>query len=93
MSPHQLAEALVWHGIHVNGTVEATDQRDGNVTIADLVYVQVPTFDGAPRVVVDGYDTDVRCYPPRANVADLASDIRDAVNKLTPAAIASCSIH
>jgi hypothetical protein len=93
MSPHQLAEALVWHGIHVNGTVEGTDERDGNVAIADLVHVQVPAFGDAPRVVVDSYDTDVRCYPPRSNVADLASDIRDAVNKLTPAAVTSCSIH
>ena len=93
MSPLQLAEALVWHGIHVDRTVEATDQRDGNVTIADLVYVQVPAFGEAPRVVVDSYDTDLRCYPPRMSVADLASDIRDAVNKLTPATAASCSIH
>ena len=93
MSPLQLAEALGWHGIHVNGTVEGTDQRDGNVSIADIVYVQVPTFGGAPRVVVDSYDTDVRCYPPRLSVADLADDIRDAVNKLTPAGLASCSIH
>ena len=93
MSPLQLAEALAWHGIHVDRTVEATDQHDGNVTIADLVYVQVPAFGGAPRVVIDSYDSDLRCYPPRMSVADLASDIRDAVNKLTPAAVASCSIH
>lgn len=93
MSPGQLAEALVWHGIRVDRTVEGSDQTDGNVTIADLVYVQVPSFGGAPRVVVDSYDSDVRCYPPRLSVADLASDIRDAVLKLAPEAAASCSIH
>ena len=93
MSPGQLAEALVWHGIRVDRTIEGTDQRDGNVTIADLVYIQVPTFEGAPRVIVDSYDSDVRCYPPRLSVADLASDIRDAVLKLSPAAATTCSIH
>jgi hypothetical protein len=93
MSPVQLAEALAGHGIHVDRTAEGTDQHDGNVTIADLVYVQVPTFGGAPRVVVDTFNTDVRCYPPRMSVADLASDIRDAFNKLVPAAFANCSIH
>ena len=93
MSPLQLAEALAWYGIHVSGTVEGTDQRDGNVTIADLVYVQVPMFGEAPRVVIDSYDRQTRCYPPRMSVADLASDIRDAVNKLSPGAVASCSIH
>jgi hypothetical protein len=93
MSPLQLAEALAWHGIHVNGAVDGTDQRDGNVRIADLVYVEVPTFGGPPRVIVDSYETDVRCYPPRMSVADLANDIRDAVNRHTPPSLASCSIH
>jgi hypothetical protein len=92
MSPLQLAEALAWHGIRVDRAVEGNDQRDGNVTIAELVYIQVPTFGGAPRVVVDTFHADLRCYPPRMSVAELAGDIRDAFNKLTPTGM-SCSIH
>ena len=93
MSPGQLAEALVGHGIHVDRTVDGNDQQDGNVTIADRVFVQVPSFGGPPRVIVDTFHTDQRCYPPRLSVADLASDIRDAFYSLAPAEPASCSIH
>ena len=93
MSPLQLAEALAWHGIRVDRADEGDEQHDGNVIVADLVCVQVPTFGGPPRVTVHMTQDDMRCYPPRLSVADLVSDIRDALHTMPQAELASCSIH
>ena len=93
MSPMKLARALTRHGIHVDDVCDGDYTEDGNVTVASLVHVQVPIFGGAPRVIVETFHTDVRCYPPRTCVAELARDIRDALNKVPSAALASCSIH
>jgi hypothetical protein len=93
MSPLQLAEALVWHGIRVDRADEGDEQHDGSVRVADLVNVQVPTFGGPPWVTVHTMYDDMRCYPPRDSVAELAKDIRDALHAAPPCELASCSIH
>ena len=91
----KLAQALNRHGIHVNAIRNGDDMQDGDVSVGEMVRVEVPTYGGSPRVVVDAphADDDVRCYPPRTSVAELAHDIRDALDELPSSALADCSIH
>lgn len=91
----KLAQALNRHGIHVNTIRDGDDAQDGDMSVGAMVRVEVPTYGGSPRVVVDASRTgeDVRRYPPRSSVAELAHDIRDALDELPSAAGASCSIH
>ena len=91
-SPRMLARALAEHGIHVRRCAIGDDMRDGNIVVANMVHVEVPTFEGHPRVVVHTFYDETRCYPPRECVAELARDIRDALSGI-PSAAASCSIH
>ena len=91
-SPRTLARALTEHGIHVRRCAIGNDMRDGNIVVANMVHVEVPTFEGHPRVVVHNFHDETRCYPPRECVAELARDIRDALSEI-PSAAASCSIH
>jgi hypothetical protein len=92
MSCLDLAQALSRHGIHVDGHCDGDDADDGDLTVCPNVHVRVPTFGEPPRVVFDPVRADLRCYPPRVDVADLAGDIRDALDAL-PTACASYSIH
>ena len=87
-----IARALRGYGIRVASAYAGDDEEDGDLTVAWNVHVQVPTFGGMPRVVVDAFRGEVRCYPPRRNVAELAADIRAALNE-TPSAIPSSSVH
>ena len=93
MTPLSLARALGRFGIHVDDVYDGDDNRDGEVSVATLVHVQVPTFGGAPRVVAQSLHSDVRCYPPRSTVPELVGDIRDALDDMPLAALAPCSIH
>jgi cytochrome c len=88
----RLAQALSRHGIHVDRQCDGDDMDDGELTVAPNVHVRVPTFGEPPCVVVDAFRAELRCYPPRTHVAELARDIRDALDEL-PTAFASCSIH
>jgi hypothetical protein len=92
MSASILAQALSAHGIHVDTACDGDDNCDGDITVATMVHVQVPSFGEPPRVIVDTLHMDLRCYPPRRCIAELASDIREAMSEL-PAAAANCSIH
>jgi hypothetical protein len=87
-----LVQALGRHGIHVASIHEGDDMRDADLVVADNVYVQVPTFGDAPRVVSDAFHGDMRRYPPRDTVAELAADIRCALND-NPSALAGGSVH
>jgi hypothetical protein len=87
-----IARALRGYGIRVASAYAGDDEEDGDLTVAWNVHVQVPTFGGMPRVVVDAFRGQVRCYPPRSNVAELAADIRAALSE-TPSAIPSSSVH
>ena len=91
-SPRVLARALEEHGIHVRRCATGDAMRNGNIVVANMVHVEVPTFEGHPRVVVHTFYDETRCYPPRECVAELARDIRDALSGV-PSAAASCSIH
>jgi hypothetical protein len=91
-SPRTLARALEEHGIHVRRCATGDAMRDGNIVVANMVHVEVPTFEGHPRVVVHTFYDETRCYPPRQCVTELARDIRDALSGI-PSAAASCSIH
>lgn len=66
--------------------------QDGHVLIAANVHVQVPTFGEAPRVIFDPFHGHLRCYPPRDTVAELAADIRCALDEV-PSVLASSSVH
>ena len=92
MFSHQLAQALRAHGIHIASSSDGDDMEDGDLTVAVNVHVQVPTFGEPPRVVVDAFHTSLRCYPPRDNVAELAGDIRDALNE-NPSSLGTSYIH
>jgi hypothetical protein len=92
MSPMTIAQALTRHGIHVRRCAKGDELRDGNIIVAKMVHVEVPTFEGHPRVIVHTFHDEMRCYPPRECVAQLAEDIRDALSGI-PSASASCSIH
>jgi hypothetical protein len=92
MMCHDLAEALSRYGIHVAFSFDGDEAEDGGVLVSAGVHVQVPTFGGAPRVVLDGCHGDMRCYPPRQSVAELAADIRTALDE-TPAVFPSSSVH
>jgi hypothetical protein len=92
MSPTTIAQALTQHGIHVRRCAKGDESRDGNIIVAKMVHVEVPTFEGHPRVIVHTFHDEMRCYPPRECVAQLAEDIRDALSGI-PSASASCSIH
>lgn len=93
MTPFSLARALGRFGIHVDDVCDGDDSHDGEVSVTKLVHVQVPTFGGAPRVVVHSLHSDVRCYPPRCTLPELVGDIRHALDDLPLAALAHCSIH
>lgn len=93
MSASILAQALTGYGIHIDAAIDGDDNHDGDITVAIMVHVQVPSFGEPPRVVVDTLHTDVRCYPPRRSIAQLAGDIRDALSEVPAAALATCSIH
>jgi hypothetical protein len=90
MMPHDLAQALTRHGIYVVAAIDGDDIEDGDLFVAPNVHVQVPTFGERPRVVLDAFHGDFRCYPPRESVAELVRDIRTALHEL-PAALA-CSV-
>ena len=92
MTPTILAQALTRHGIHVRRCARGDETRDANIIVGRMVHVEVPTFEGHPRVVVHTLYDEMRCYPPRECVAQLAQDIRDALSGI-PSASASCSIH
>ena len=86
-----LVQALKSHGIYIDRHCDGDDVDDGALVVTTNVHVQVPTFGESPRVVVDAFRTDVRRYPPRSDVAELARDIRDALDELP--ALESASIH
>lgn len=86
-----LAQALSRYGIHVEAAHDGDEDEDGEVVIA-TVHVQVPTFGEAPRVVVKALRGQFRCYPPRSTLAELASDLRCALDDV-PSACASSSLH
>ena len=92
MSCRDIARALRGYGIRVASAYAGDDEEDGDVTVAWNVHVQLPTFGGMPRVVVDAFRGEVRCYPPRGDMAELAADIRAALNE-TPSAVPSSSVH
>ena len=87
-----LAQALSRYGIHVQAGYDGDEDEDGDLLVATTVHVQLPTFGEAPRVVVNAADGDFRCYPPRNTIAELASDIRCALDDV-PSAGASSSVH
>jgi hypothetical protein len=87
-----LALALSTYGIHVELTFDGDEEEDGDVIVAAAVHVRVPTFGEAPRVIVNAFGRNFRCYPPRTSVAELASDIRCALDDV-PLAISSGSVH
>jgi hypothetical protein len=89
---HDLAEALSRYGIHVAFTFDGDDAEDGDLLVSAGVHVQVPTFGEPPRVVLDGCHGDLRCYPPRQSVAELAADIRTALDEV-PAVYSSSSVN
>ena len=92
MSSRDLAHALRGFGIRVASAYDGDDEEDGELMVAANVLVQVPTFGGMPRVVANAFHGDLRCYPPRRSIAELAADIRCALSE-TPSAIASSSVH
>jgi len=87
-----LAHALRDYGIRVASTCDGDNDEDGEVTVGANVHVRVPTFGEAPRVVVDPFHGDFRCYPPRESVAELAADIRCALDEV-PSMVAMSSLH
>ena len=87
-----LVQALNRHGIYIDRHCDGNDMDDGDLMVTPNVHVQVPTFGEPPRVVVAAFHTALRCYPPRSDVAELARDIRDALDEL-PTALANASIH
>jgi hypothetical protein len=89
---HDLAEALSRYGIHVAFTFDGDEAEDGGLLVSAGVHVQVPTFGEPPRVVLDGCHGDLRCYPPRQSVAELAADLRTALDEV-PAVFSSSSVH
>ena len=87
-----LARALRRYGIRVASAYDGDDDEDGDLTVGPSVHVQVPTFGDAPRVVVDPFYGDFRCYPARDSIAELAADIRCALNEV-PSVTATSSLH
>jgi hypothetical protein len=92
-SPVKVAEALAQCGFFIAKLSVGDEMEDGELCIGPIVCVQVPTFGGAPRVVSGTFHAEARCYPPRTTIADLAHDIRDALNDAPSAALGGCSIH
>jgi hypothetical protein len=92
MLSQELARALSLYGIHVQAAYDGDEDEDGDVVIACNVHVQVPTFSEAPRVVVNALRGPFRCYPPRSTLAELALDLRCALDDV-PSACASSSLH
>lgn len=88
----ELAQALSSYGIRVELAYDGDEEEDGDVIVGATVHVRVPTFGGAPRVIVDPVRGECRCYPPRKSVAELASDIRCALDAI-PSTVASRSVH
>jgi hypothetical protein len=87
-----LGWALFHHGIRASVGWNGDDQEDGQLMIGPNVCVQVPTFGGPPRVLVESSRFDLLCYPPRESVEEIAEDIRHALNE-QPCAFASSSVH
>ena len=87
-----LAQALRGYGIRIASAYDGDDDQDGDLTVGPDVHVQLPTFGDAPRVVLNYFCGEIRCYPPRESVAELAADIRCALNEV-PAMIALSSLH
>jgi hypothetical protein len=87
-----LVHALRRFGIRVASAYDGDEEEDGDLMVALNVHVQVPTFGGMPRVMAHGFHGDSRCYPPRKTVAELAADIRCALNE-TPCVIPVSYLH
>jgi hypothetical protein len=87
-----LVRALRRFGIRVASAYDGDEDEDGDLTVALNVHVRVPTFGGQPRVMVQGFRGESHCYPPRKDVAELAADIRCALDE-TPCVIAVSYLH
>lgn len=92
MLSNDLVCALRRFGIRVASAYDGDEDEDGDLMVALNVHVQVPTFGGMPRVMAQGFHGDLHCYPPRKSVAELAADIRCALNE-TPSAIPVSYLH
>lgn len=88
-----LVSALRRYGIHVEETSDGDDIADGALVVAENVHVRVPTYGGPPRVVIDAFHGDLRCFPPRATVSELAADIRCALDEVPSVLSSSSSVH
>lgn len=73
-----VAQQLKALGVPVISHVEGTYSEDGEVVIAKGVHVQVPTR-GKYLTVVAHDETGFLFYPERKTVADLKSDIDEAL--------------
>lgn len=92
MLSRDLVHALRHFGIRVASAYDGDEDEDGNLMVALNVHVQLPTFGEMPRVMVQGFHGDSHCYPPRETVAELAADIRCALNG-TPSVIPVSYLH
>jgi hypothetical protein len=92
MSCRGLSRALERYGIRIAAAVDGDDMEDGELTVTGNVHVRVPTLEGAPCVIFDPVRSSLRFYPPRDSIAELARDIRDALD-VSPCAFGNSSLH